>query len=256
MYEPNGGAVLRPEGRKRLRKCSRRSSRSPSSRAEVTLRTERNGTCPDQARGRHLGFYERWILPRLIDWSMRTEKLAAYRRRVLSAARGLVLEIGVGSGLNLPLYGGAVERVVGLDPSPELLARAARVAVKGDVAVHLVRGSAEAIPLPDRSVDAVVTTWTLCSIPDARRALGEMRRVLKPGGVLLFVEHGLAPEPRVAHWQHRLNPLWTRISCHLDRPMDQLIREAGLEVEALETGYLARGPRPMTFFYEGRARRA
>ena len=199
--------------------------------------------------------YERWILPCLIDWSMRTQELATYRRRVVSAAHGLVLEVGLGSGLNLPFYGRAVERVVGLEPSTELLARAAGRAAKANSPVHLVRASAEAIPLMDSSVDAIVMTWTLCSIPDARRALGELRRVLKPGGVLLFVEHGLAPEPGVARWQHQLNPLWTRISCHLDRPMDRLIHEAGFELEALETGYLGHGPKPMTFLYEGRARR-
>lgn len=119
-----------------------------------------------------------------------------------------------------------------------------------------VRGSAEAIPLEDESVDTVVTSWTLCSIPDVQRALQEVRRVLKPSGRLLFVEHGLAPEPRVRRWQQRLTPVWRRLAggCHLDRPVDQLIEEAGLRIEQLETGYMA-GPRPMTFMYEGVARR-
>jgi hypothetical protein len=96
-------------------------------------------------------------------------------------------------------------------------------------------------------------TWVLCGIPDPRRALGEMRRVLRPTGQLLFVEHGLAPEPQVAHWQHRLDPFWTRVSCHLDRPMDTLIAEAGFDISGLETGYLGHGPRLATYMYAGRA---
>ena len=122
-------------------------------------------------------------------------------------------------------------------------------------AIELVEGSAEAVPLEDRSVDTVVTTWTLCSIPDPRRALAEMRRVLRPGGRLLFVEHGLAPDPKVRWWQDRITPAWKRVGggCHLNRAIAQLIEEAGFQFERLDTGYM-RGPKPMTFMYEGRAR--
>jgi ubiquinone/menaquinone biosynthesis C-methylase UbiE len=201
-----------------------------------------------------MGLYERWILPRLIDWSMRDKDLAAYRERLVPLARGRVLEVGVGSGVNLPLYGSNVERVIGLDPSPELLNWASSAAACASRPIHLVRASAEAIPLADATVDTVVMTWTLCSIPDASMALQEMRRVLKPDGELLFVEHGLAPEPQVAAWQHRLDPLWTRVSCHLDRAVDRLLGEAGFAVPELEAGYLGKGPRPMTYFYSGRAR--
>ncbi|GGG52399.1 methyltransferase [Caldovatus sediminis] len=203
-----------------------------------------------------MSIYGRWILPRLIDWTMRAEDLAPYRERLVPRARGRVLEVGVGSGLNLPLYGPGVEQVVGLDPSAELLRRAAPLAARAAVPVHLVRAAAEAIPLADRSVDTVVMAWTLCSLGDARAGLAEMRRVLRPGGALLFVEHGLAPEPGVAAWQHRLDPLWVRISCHLDNPVDRILREAGFEVVELASGYLGRGPKPMTFLYEGRARPA
>lgn len=202
-----------------------------------------------------MGLYERWILPRLIDWTMRADDLARYRERLVPLARGRVLEIGVGSGLNLPCYSGGAKQVIGLDPSPELLRRAASLAVRSAVPVHLVQAAAEAIPLMDHSVDTVVMTWVLCSLGDAPAGLAEMRRVLRPDGVLLFVEHGLAPEPGVAAWQHRLDPLWTRLSCHLDNPVDRLLREAGFDVAELRSGYLGRGPRPMTFMYEGRARR-
>ena len=164
-----------------------------------------------------------------------------------------MLEIGIGSGLNCPFYSPAVERIVGLDPSRELLRRAATRSWIASHPIHLVQGSAEAIPLRSETMDTVVVTWVLCSIPDVRRALGEMRRVLRPEGQLLFVEHGLAPDPPVARWQHRLDPLWTRVSCHLDRPMDALIAEAGFRMTDLQTGYLGQGPKLATFMFTGRA---
>lgn len=201
-----------------------------------------------------MGIYERWIFPRLLDWTMRSTDLAAYRRRLVPLARGQVLEIGIGSGLNLPFYGREVERIVGLDPSPELLIRAGRSASQACCPVHLLQASAAAIPVRDQAIDTVVLTWTLCSIPEPLKALREIHRVLEPSGELLFVEHGLAPEPEIEKWQHRLDPLWTRISCHLDRPVDKLIGEAGFDIADLKTGYLQRGPKPMTFMYEGRAR--
>lgn len=208
------------------------------------------------ARSGTLGIYGRWILPRLIDWTMRAEDLAPYRGRLVSRARGRVLEVGVGSGLNLPLYSPGVEQVVGLDPSAELLRRARPLAARTAFPVHLVQATAEAIPFTERSIDTVVMAWALCSLADARAGLSEMLRVLRPDGQLLFVEHGLAPEPQIAAWQRRLDPLWTRISCHLDNPVDRMLREAGFEVVELRSGYLGTGPKPMTFLYEGRARPA
>jgi ubiquinone/menaquinone biosynthesis C-methylase UbiE len=201
-----------------------------------------------------MSFYSERVLPRLVHMSMRQETFEPYRRRVVAQARGLVLEIGVGSGLNLPLYDAATH-VIGLDPSTKLLSMAQAASGIGR-SIELVEGVAEAIPLPDQSVDTVVSSWTLCSIPDVARALGEMRRVLKPGGRLVFVEHGRSPEVRVVRWQDRLTPLWKRIGggCHLNRPIDQLIRDAGFQVAELETGYM-KGPKPMTFMYEGIAHR-
>ena len=201
-----------------------------------------------------MGLYARWVLPPLLDWSLRNREAAACRRRVIPLAQGTVLEIGIGSGLNLPYYGERAERVVGLEPSVEMLRRALRQPGGCRCPVHLIQASAEAIPLRTGSVDTAVMTWTLCSIPDAPKALREVRRILRPDGRLLFVEHGLAPEPRVERWQRRLDPLWTRISCHLDRPVDRLIEEAEFEILRLEMGYLGRGPKPLTFMYEGCAR--
>jgi ubiquinone/menaquinone biosynthesis C-methylase UbiE len=202
-----------------------------------------------------MGFYRDRILPFVIDMAMRQRNLAPYRSRVVPAAEGRVLEIGVGSGRNLPFYSQTAERVIGLDPSPKLLSMARQVARSPLVPVEFVEGSAEAIPLEDTSVDTVVTTWTLCSIPDAHRSLREMRRVLKPGGRLLFVEHGRAPDANVRWWQDRLNPAWKRLGggCHLNRAIETLIEGAGFQFQRIETGYM-RGPRPMSFMYEGSAR--
>ena len=202
-----------------------------------------------------MGFYQDRILPFVIHMAMRQRNLAAYRNRVVPAAEGRVLEIGIGSGLNLPFYTGKADQVIGLDSSPRLLSMARQAARPSMSAVEFVEGSAEAIPLEDRSVDTVVTTWTLCSIPDAPRSVREMRRVLKPGGRLLFVEHGRAPDAGVRWWQDHLNPAWKHLGggCHLNRAIGALIEGAGFQFERIETGYM-RGPRPMTFMYEGSAR--
>jgi len=199
-----------------------------------------------------MNMYDKWLLPRIIDLTMRQKHLARYRAKVVAAARGRVLEIGVGSGLNLRFYVEQVEHVVGLDPSPRLLALARQHAAEVAIPVELLLGSATAIPLADACIDTVVMTWTLCSIPDADAALREMRRVLKADGRLLFVEHGLAPEPSVQRWQRRLTPLWRRVSggCHLDRKMDALMHSAGFDLTQLQTEY-APGPRPMSFMYHG-----
>jgi ubiquinone/menaquinone biosynthesis C-methylase UbiE len=202
-----------------------------------------------------MGFYQDQIVPPLINLAMRQQRLTAYRGRVVPAAEGRVLEIGIGSGLNLSFYGPGARQVIGLDPSPKLLAMARRAPGAESRPVEFIEGSAEKIPVERASIDTVVTTWTLCSIPDSARALAEMRRVLRPGGRLLFVEHGRAPEPGVVWWQDRLTPAWRRIGggCHLNRAIADLIEGAGFAFDRLETGYMP-GPRPMTFMYEGCAR--
>ena len=199
-----------------------------------------------------MNFYERWILPPLLDLVMRRQDLARYRRAAVAAARGRVLEIGVGSGLNFALYGKQVELVYGIDPSARLLAIARRRAAASGIPAELLQASATAIPLSDDAVDTVVMTWTLCSIPDPLAALREMRRVLKPDGNLFFVEHGLSPEPSVERWQHRITPAWRRMAggCHLDRKMDDLIRQAGFDLTNLHEEY-APGPRAMSYMYQG-----
>ena len=202
-----------------------------------------------------MGFYQDQIVPLLINLAMRRQDLAAYRSRIVPAAEGRVLEIGIGSGLNLPFYSRRVERVLGLDPSPKLLAMARQANRPKSRTVAFIEGSAEQIPLEKGTIDTIVMTWALCSIPDPARALHEIHRVLKPTGHLLFVEHGRAPDPNVVRWQDRLTPIWKRVSggCHLNRAMGSLIEAAGFQFNYLETGYM-RGPKPMTFMYEGSAR--
>jgi ubiquinone/menaquinone biosynthesis C-methylase UbiE len=200
-----------------------------------------------------MSFYADRVLPHVLNCAMRNRDLLPFRQRLLAEAGGRVLEIGVGSGLNLPLYTDRATEVIGLDPHPKLLQMAARR--HAIVPSRIVEGFAEAIPLEDASIDTVVSTWTLCTIPAVTPALAEMRRVLKPGGRLLFVEHGLSPDPKVCRWQHRLTPLWKRIGggCHLNRAIPELLRSAGFEIAQMTTSYL-RGPKPMTFTYEGWAR--
>lgn len=199
-----------------------------------------------------MGFYQDRIVPHLVNLAMRNHQLAPYRERIVAQAEGRVLEIGVGSGLNLPLYTNRAKEILGLEPHPKLLKMASEKA--GRVPFNLIEGFAESIPLDDASVDTVVTTWTLCTIPDVTAALAEMRRVLKPGGRLLFVEHGLSSDAKVRRWQNRLTPAWKRVAggCHLNRPIATLVEAAGFHISSLETGYM-RGPKPMTFMFQGAA---
>jgi ubiquinone/menaquinone biosynthesis C-methylase UbiE len=201
-----------------------------------------------------MGFYDTHILPQLIALAMKQLDLAAYRARIVPAARGRVLDVGIGSGLNLPFYGPTVEQIFGLDPSSKLLQMARRA---GDASGHdlrLIEGSAEAIPLEAKSIDTAVVTFTLCSVKNLLAAMSEIRRVLKPGGELLFVEHGLAPDQKVAAWQRRLTPLWKRFAggCHLDRDVPSSLSKSGFEIVKMQRGYM-RGPRVLTFISEGSA---
>lgn len=200
-----------------------------------------------------MGCYDRFVLPRLIDWAMKNPDVARLRAEWIPQARGRVLEIGMGSGLNLPFYSAEVHSVLGLEPSPELQRKARRQAAGRDLPVEFLSQSAEErLPLPEASIDTAVCTWTLCSIPNAALALQQVRRILKPQGRLLFLEHGQAPDASVVAWQDRLTPVWKRLTggCHLNRRIDQLLRDAGFEITQLQTGYLP-GPRPITYTYQG-----
>ncbi|MBL6958624.1 MAG: class I SAM-dependent methyltransferase [Rhodospirillales bacterium] len=199
-----------------------------------------------------MGFYEKHILPRGIDWVMRFPAAATERHQLVPQARGTVLEVGIGSGLNLPFYDSSVSRLYGLDPSPELRRMAEKRAIHAPFPVDFLGTVAEEIPLASDSTDTVLTTWTLCSVDEPDRALAEMRRVLRPDGRLIFIEHGRSPEASVSRWQHRLDPIWTRFAggCRLTRPMDELIRQAGFRLARQETGYIP-GPRLLSYHYRG-----
>jgi ubiquinone/menaquinone biosynthesis C-methylase UbiE len=204
-----------------------------------------------------MGVYAKYLLPRIIDLSMRNKETARLRAAWIPHARGEVLEIGIGSGLNLPFYSHDVQRVYGVDPSVELQRMARKKSIAEPTKLEfLLQSAEERLPLPDSSIDTAVFTWTLCSIPDAPRALQEVNRVLKMSGRLIFVEHGHSPDLGVAVWQERLTPLWKRIGggCHLNRKIDELISAAGFRIAELKKCYLP-GPRPMTYTYQGFAER-
>ena len=200
-----------------------------------------------------MGFYAKYLLPRFIDLAMRNPESTRLRADWLPHARGDVLEVGIGSGLNLRFYSAQVRRVYGVDPSVELQRKArARLAATPLEVQFFTQSAEDPLPLPDASVDTAVLTWTLCSIANAPTALQQIKRVLKTGGRLIFLEHGRASDPGVAAWQDRLTPVWKRVGggCHLNRKIDQLIEAAGFQISDMKTGYLP-GPRPLTYTYQG-----
>jgi ubiquinone/menaquinone biosynthesis C-methylase UbiE len=205
-----------------------------------------------------MGIYSRYVLPRLLDFAMRDKPIMRQRAKVVPLAHGRVLEIGVGSGLNLSFYDKSkVDKVLGLDPSPELNVMARKRAAEAGVDVDWLALSSERIPLPDSSVDSIVITYTMCTIPDIHTALLEMRRVMKTGARMHFSEHGIAPDESVRRWQDRLNPLWNRIAggCNMNRNIPRMLEDAGLHIDEIETMYLP-GPKPLTYNYWGSASRA
>lgn len=196
------------------------------------------------------------MLPKLINFAMTRDEATRLRAAHVPAARGVVLEVGIGSGLNVPFYTGAVTHLYGVDTSAELLAITREKIAAAPFPVELFNCDADRIPLPDASVDTAVVTWSLCSIANVVGALRDMRRVLKPGGPFIFIEHGLSPDAGVRKWQNRVTPLWRVFAggCHLNRKIDDLVRAAGFSIEHLRTEYVP-GPRALAFMYEGRARR-
>lgn len=204
-------------------------------------------------RGSRISLYDRYVLPRLVHFVCGRRLALRERERIVPRAGGRVLEIGFGSGHNLALYDPrAVAEVVALEPSEEMWALARPAVARSPVPVEAIVGAAEELPLADASIDTVVSTFTLCTVPDPRAALAEARRVLRPGGQLLFCEHGEAPDEPVRRWQRRLDPLWSPLAggCHLGRPVPALLEEGGFRVAELSARYLG-GWRPASFHYLG-----
>ena len=198
------------------------------------------------------------VLPRLIDRVLAVKRLQPLREQACVGLAGDVVEIGFGSGLNIPYYPAEVRRVWAVEPSALARRLAAERVAEHGAPVEFAGPDAQQLPFRDGTVDAVLSTWTLCTIPDAGAALREVARVLRPGGRLHFLEHGRAPDARVLRWQERLNPLQRRLAggCHLQRPIVQLVTDAGLQVESLETGYVPGEPKPFSYLYEGVATRS
>jgi len=201
-----------------------------------------------------VGFYVDRILPRCTNLLLGGREFTKIRSRVASGLKGDVLEVGFGSGLNVPHYPTAVDRVLAVDPAVVGRQLAAGRVTASAVPVEYVGLDGASLSVDATTIDSVLVTWTLCTIPEVGAALEEMYRVLRPGGQLHFVEHGLSPELGVAKWQHRLTPLQRKVAggCHLNRPIDQLIQRAGFTMTQLVT-YQLGGPKPMGYMYEGRA---
>jgi ubiquinone/menaquinone biosynthesis C-methylase UbiE len=204
-----------------------------------------------------MGWYADRVLPRLTDVLLRNREFAAIRARVCAGLEGEVLEVGFGSGRNVPHYPASVTRVRAVDPATLGRELAAERVAASPVPVEYIGLDGAQLPLENASVDHVLTTWTMCTIPDVDGALDEMRRVLRPGGSLHFVEHGRAPAAKVARWQDRLTPVQRRVfgGCHLNRPIADLVEHAGLRVAKLDN-YFASGPKAFAYMYEGVATKA
>jgi SAM-dependent methyltransferase len=204
-----------------------------------------------------MGLYARYFGPRLVRCLCSSDGIAAERAKIVPLARGVVLEIGFGPGLNLPFYDpGLVERVIGVDPNESFLRLGKGLNRTSGVPLEIIRAPAEALPLADASVDTALITYTLCSVDDPARSLREVRRVLKAHGRVLFLEHGLSSDPGVARWQRRVNPIWRplAVGCNLTRPVLRVLEDAGFAIESADEYYLQGAPRPLGFLSRGSAR--
>jgi ubiquinone/menaquinone biosynthesis C-methylase UbiE len=202
-----------------------------------------------------MGIYQKWILPKVVNAACSQKPTRKQREKVVPLASGQVLEIGIGSGLNFPHYDTQkVKNIWGLEPSAEMRCMAETMAAGSELDVSFIEASAEDIPLDDNSVDTVLVTYSLCTIPAAVTALAEMHRVLRPEGQLIFCEHGHAPDENVQRWQRRLNPVWKRFGggCNLNRHIPDLLRQGGFKIQMLESDYIP-GWKPASFNYWGTA---
>jgi len=205
-----------------------------------------------------LSFYDKYILPKFLNCACGSKPINYQREKIVPLAEGTVLDVGIGSGLNIPYYNKSkIKYLYGLDPSIELLNLAKPLAKKNELEIEFLECGAEAIPLPNDSIDTVVITYTLCTIPDTQLSNEEIMRVLKPNGKLLFCEHGLAPDINVVKWQKRINPIWNKIAggCNLNRDIPKLIRSSGFKILNMEEMYLPSTPKFAGYNYWGVAKK-
>ena len=202
-----------------------------------------------------MGLYSKYLLPKIIDFACSQKPAMKQREKVVPLAHGEVLEIGIGSGLNLPYYqADKVKQVTGIDPSREMWNQSHQNTPNTGLPVSFIQSSAENLPLDSKAFDSVVVTYTLCTIPELAPAFDEIRRVLKPKGKLIFCEHGKAPDPSVARWQNQLNPIWKKFGggCNLNRDIPNLMKVHGFKIERLDTMYIP-GWKPASFNFWGTA---
>ena len=201
-----------------------------------------------------MGLYDKYILPKFLNCACGSKPINYQRQKVVPLAKGKVLDIGIGSGLNIPFYNSdKIDKVIGIDPSHELIELAKELANDSKASIELVIGSAESIPYPDNFFDTVLVTYTICTIPNVAIANKEMWRVLKDDGKLIFCEHGLAPDKKISKWQNRIDPFWGKIAggCHLNRDIQKLITDAGFSFESLDKMYIPNTPKFAGYNYWG-----
>ena len=205
-----------------------------------------------------MGFYDKYILPKFLNCACGSKPINYQRDKIVPLAKGVVLDVGIGSGLNIPFYNKSkIDYLYGLDPSEELIKLAKPVAKKNEFEIEFLQCGAENIPLPNNSIDTVLITYTMCTIPDIQLSNSEITRVLKPEGELLFCEHGLAPDKNIAKWQGRINPIWSRIAggCNLNRDIPKLITSSGFKIVNMEEMYLPSTPKFAGYNYWGVAKK-
>ena len=201
-----------------------------------------------------MGVYDKYILPKFLNCACGSKPINYQRQKVVPLAKGKVLDIGIGSGLNIPFYNSdKIDKVIGIDPSHELIKLAKELANDSKASIELIIGSAESIPYPDNFFDTVLVTYTMCTIPNVAIANKEMWRVLKDDGRLIFCEHGLAPDKKISKWQNRIGPFWGKIAggCHLNRDIQKLITDAGFSFETLDKMYIPSTPKFAGYNYWG-----
>lgn len=203
-------------------------------------------------------WYEKFFLPKVCNKCCSTKPINYQRNKVVPLAKGIVLEIGIGSGLNIPFYNkNNIEKIIGLDPSEELNFLANKVAKKNNIEIDFIISGAEDIALPDNSIDTILITYTLCTIPDLDNSMAEMKRVLKSDGKFIFCEHGIAPDQNIVKWQRRINPIWKAImgGCSINRNIPKIISDGGFDITNISEMYLPSTPKIVGYNYWGVAKK-